>query len=42
LRATEFTDAEIAIVKLYNAACDEFDALIKRKQAENGKADGSE
>lgn len=39
--ATEFTDAEVAIVNLYNAACDEFDALIKRKQAENKERYGT-
>jgi hypothetical protein len=33
--ATEFTDAEVAIVNLYNAACNEFDVLIQRKHAEN-------
>lgn len=39
--ATEFTEAEVAIVNLYNAACDEFDALIKRKQAENREKYGT-
>lgn len=38
--ATEFTDAEVAIVNLYNAACNEFEALIKRKHIENREKNG--